>query len=188
MGDGPSARTKRMRARDHQQDHDERLRHADGSFCTEEEQVALVMALSDTGGASSSAPVPAPTPTPTPTPPPMPVSLLVTFSTRPAPMHAPASSPALAPSTEAAPADGSPDRFGGVASILTVEPDDGVVPEGVTSNGKLSEETALGEPLSSRTDDSPDVEVVPGPQRPAVELINIADVASVKVATLTDAT
>ena len=90
-------------------------------------------------------------------------------------MHAPASSLALAPSTEAAPADGSPDRFVGVASILSVEPDDGVVPEGVTSNDKLSEETALGEPLSSRTGDSPDVEVVPGPQRPVVELINIAD-------------
>ena len=151
MGDGPSARTKRMRARDHQQDH-ERLRHADGSFCTEEEQVALVMALSDTGGASSSAPVPASTPTPTSTPPPMPqVSLLVTFSTQPAPVHAPASSPALAPSTEAAPADGSPDRFGDVSSMLAVEPDGGVVPEGVTSNDKLSEETALGEPLSSRT-------------------------------------
>ena len=174
MGDGPSARTKRKRARDHQQDH-VRLRHADGSIFTEEEQVALVMALSDTGGASSSAPIPAPTPTPTPTPSPMPqVSLLVTYSTRPAPVHALAP-PALSTLTEAASADGSPDRLVDVASILSVEPHDGVVPEGVTSNGELSEATALGEPLSSRTGDSPDVEVVTGPPRPAVERIDIAD-------------
>ena len=173
MGDGPSARTKRKRARGHQQDH-ERLRHADGSFFTEEEQVALVMALSDTGGASSSAPAPAPTPSPTPTPSPMPqISLLVTFSTRSAPSHTLAS-PALS-STDAALADGSPDRLIDVASILSVEPDDGVILEGATSNGKVSEATALGEPLPSRTGDSPDVEVVPAPPRPPIELIVIAD-------------
>ena len=110
MGDGPSARTKRKRARDHQQDQ-ERLRHADGSFFTEEGQVALVMALSDTGGASSSAPAPAPTPSPTPTPSPMPqISLLVTVSARLAPSQHTLASSALS-STEAALADGSPDRF-----------------------------------------------------------------------------
>ena len=74
--------------------------HADGSFCTEEEQVAQVLALSETGGSSSSAPAPTPTPTPTPAPSPMPhVSLLVTFLTQPAPVHAPAASPTPAPAT-----------------------------------------------------------------------------------------
>jgi hypothetical protein len=47
------------------------------------------------------------------------------------------------------------------------------VPEGVTSNEKVGEATALGEPLPSRTGDSPDVEVVSAPPRPPVELIVI---------------
>ena len=135
--------------------------------------MALVLALSDTSGASSSAAASAPTPSPTPTPPPMPqISLLVTFSTRSAPSHTLAS-PALS-STDAALADGGPDRLG-VASILSVEPDDGVIPEGTTGNDKVSEATALGEQPPSRTADSPDVEVVPAPPRPPIELIVIAD-------------
>ena len=73
-------------------------------------------------------------------------------------------------------ADGSPDRSIDVpVSILSVEPDDGVVPEGVTSNDKSGDETALGEPLSSRTGDSPGVEEVPRPQRPTAEPVNTAD-------------
>ena len=47
IGDGRSARAQRKRARNHLQEH-ERLYHADGSFCTEEEQVAQAMALSPT--------------------------------------------------------------------------------------------------------------------------------------------
>ena len=69
-----------------------------------------------------------------------------------------ANSKPLAPSqvsvSEAAPAGGSSGRSVDVsASILSVEPDDGVVPEGVTSKDKSSDTTALGEPLSSRTVD-----------------------------------
>lgn len=159
-GDDPSAREQRKRTRNHLQEH-ECLYQADGSLCNEEEQVALAMALSETDGSSSLAPTPAPTSTTIPTPPPTPhVSLLVTITAQSASAHAPAATTALAPSTEAAPADGSPGRSIDVsASILSVEPDDGVVPEGVTSNDKPSDETALGEPLSSRTGDSPGVEV-----------------------------
>ena len=59
-----------------------------------------------------------------------------------------------APAPGAAPAEGSSGRSADVAaSILTVEPDDGVVPEGVTSKGKSSDTAALGEPLSSHTID-----------------------------------
>ena len=176
-GDGPSAREQRKRARNHLQEH-ECLYQADGSLCTEEEQVALAMALSETDGSPSSAPTPAPASTPIPAPPPAPhVSLLVTITAQSVLVHAPEATTALAPSTEAAPADGSPGRSIDVsASILSVAPDDdGVVPEGVTSNDKPSDETALGEPLSFRTGDSPGVEVVPGPQRLVAEPANIAD-------------
>ena len=69
------------------------------------------MALSETGGASSSAPTPAPTPTPTPTPSPMPqVSLLVTYLGTVGTGARAGSHPHLLHLTEAAPADGSPDR------------------------------------------------------------------------------
>ena len=133
-GDGPSAREQRKRKRNHLQEH-ERLHQADGSLCTEEEQVALAMALSETVESPSLPPAPSPTSTPTPTPPTPHVSLLVTITAQSSPVHAPPATAALAPSTGMAPADGSPDRSIGVsASILSVEPDDGVVPEGVTSN------------------------------------------------------
>ena len=172
MGDGPSARMQRSRARGHQQDH-VRLCHADGSLFTEEEQVAFVLALSDTSGAPSSATAPAPAPSPIPTPPPVPqISLLVTFSARSSSTHTPAP-PALSP-TDAALADGGPERFD-VASILSVEPDDGTIPEGTTGNVNTSEAPTLGEQPSPRTDDSPDVQVVPAPPRPPIELIVIAD-------------
>ena len=58
------------------------------------------------------------------------------------------------PAPGAAPAERSSGRsVDASASILTVEPDDGVVPEGVTSKGKSSDTATLGEPLSSRTID-----------------------------------
>ena len=98
-GDGPSARAQRKRARNHLQEH-ESLYHVDGSFCTEEEQVAQAMALSETDGSPSPAPTPAPTSTPIPAPPPAPhVSLLVIITAQSVSVHAPAATLALAPAS-----------------------------------------------------------------------------------------
>ena len=121
-GDGPSVHEQRKRTRNHLKEH-ERLYQADGSLCTEEEQVALVMALSETDGLSSLPTAPSPTPTPIPSPPTPQVSLVVTISAQSAFVHAPTATAALAPLPDAAPADGSPDRSIDVsASILSVEP------------------------------------------------------------------
>ena len=49
-GDGAGTRELK-RKRDHHQDEHENLRHDDGTYMTEKEQVAMVMALSDLDGA-----------------------------------------------------------------------------------------------------------------------------------------
>ena len=170
MGDGPSARTRRTLARRHQQDH-MMVRDEKGNILTEDEQVAYVLSLSDTGSGPSSAAAPAPTPSPVPTPPVPQISLLVTLSTHSGSRTL--ASPALLP-TEVVLVDGDPDQPG-VASIPSARPVDGTVPERTTGDAVVREATAPVTQSPSRTADSPDVEIVPAPPRPPIELIVITD-------------
>ena len=114
------------------------LRDENGNILTEEEQVAYVLSLSDTGSGPSSAAVPAPTPSPIPTPPAPQISLLVTLSTRSGSRTL--APPALLP-TEVVLVDGDPDQPD-VASISSAGPVDGTAPKRTTGNAIVREATA----------------------------------------------
>ena len=122
-GDGAGTRELK-RKRDHHQDEHENLRHADGSYMTEEEQVAKVMALSDPDGASPLEVAPTPTLTPAP----------------------------------------APQSMACTSSLATLPP-----------QPTLTHASAVPHAPEPVADDTPDVEVVPGPPKPPIELIDITD-------------
>ena len=122
-GDGPGKRALK-RKRDHHQDEHENLRHADGSYMTEEEQIAKVMALSDSDG----------------TPP---LAVAPTLASTPAP---------------------APQSMARTSSLATLPP-----------QPTLTHASAAPPAPEPAADDTPDVEVVPGPPKPPIELIDITD-------------
>ena len=148
MGDGPSARTRRTLARQHQQDH-MRLCDTRGTTFTEEEQMAIALSLSDADGGPSPTAVPALTLSTVMAPPEPQISLLVTLSTRTGSrMLAP---PALLP-TEVVLVDGDPDQPN-VASIPSAGPADGTALKRTTGNAIVREATAPATQPPPRTAD-----------------------------------
>ena len=170
VGDGPSARTRRTLARRHQREH---MMVSDelGNILNEDEQVAYVLSLTDTGSGPSSAAASAPTPSTTPTPPVPQISLLVTLSAHSGSRTL--APPALAP-TEVVLVDGDPHQPN-VASTLSAGPADGAASKRTTGDATVCDATAPVTQLPTRTADSPDVQVVPAPPRPPIDLIVIAD-------------